>query len=197
MRMNVMLIDNGDVPTPVARYTQPVSVPTPTVVQPLSADDPRNNDTFNAANPALAAAGTDPNTSSDPSNQPATDPQAIIAALLAQLQNSTGTDAALPLTTENAPPAINYSLDVSMLPASNGGFVPPSTDGTVTSDISSIPQPQAAVPPPVYALDTPANLYIDINSFTKNADGTYTANLTFDPVPGSVSKYNYRISGTS
>ena len=97
-------------------------------------------------------------------------------------------------------------------PAGNGGTASIQESNTILTDITDTPQLPEAVPPPVYALDTPENLYIDADSFSPSQTtetiyiGTstspttlsttvYSTNLKFDSVDGAV-KYNYRISAT-
>lgn len=211
---NTALIDGGAVPTP-ARYTQPVSVPTPPVTQPLAPNDPRNNALYVALNNLQSSlqdmtAGLQASKAlSDQMIASAAADKASAAAALADAQATLASlQSATPPSTEQVATTTSSTLnqsdltttassDFSMLPPSNFGSVPAGSDYTTTSDSSIIPQPQAAIPAPTYALDTPTNLFIDINSFIKNSDGTYTANLTFDPIVGAVSKYNYRISATS
>lgn len=162
----------------VNKYIQPLAVPKPIPVQPFKKGDPRNNAIYIAANAAAMAL------------------QATLASMKAQIianKASMLADAASLYPTALMSDYVPTPIDLAPTQAA---VIPVSTDGIITSDANSIPQPQPAIPPIVYALDTPENLYIDINSFTKNSDGTYTANLTFDPIVGAVSKYTYRISAT-
>jgi hypothetical protein len=101
------------------------------------------------------------------------------------------------------------TLDITIPPA-NGGSGSVETAPTISTDVTSVPQPPAAIPAPIYALDTPTNLYIDPSSFVAvpitetviiNGSATiisstvYTTSVKFDSVDGAVS-YNFRISAT-
>jgi hypothetical protein len=206
--MYQLVIDGGTVASP-AKYTQPVSVPTPVPIQPLALGDPRNNSTFLADNAYAFMLGS--NEPSITAGIPGYNPD-MAAAMASMRQATYGLYTTTPPSTEAPPPVIvtldppPANVDPTVTPPDtfggpgvpfvNAGFIPSYTPTTTTSDVTSIPQPQPAIAPIAYPFDTPTNLYIDINSFTKNSDGTYTANLTFDPIYGA-NKYNYRISATS
>ena len=178
----------------VNKYIQPLVVPKPTPAQPLKPGDPRNNAIYLAANSLLTTLSSMKTQILANQAQMVTDAAAARTAADQALADSAAAQAAIVAL---GIPASQSAVIITPVdqPVIDVPFVA-STNGTIMSDANPTPQPQAAIPPIVYALDTPENLYIDINSFTKNSDGTYTANLTFDPIVGAVSKYNYRISAT-
>lgn len=186
-----MLLDGGAVATP-ARRVQPLAVPSIDTPQPFAVGDPRNNSVLIDTSPAASAAAAAAQAVID---QAAVDKaNADYAAYFAIKSSNILLNQQL--YDQQQASLLAISTIQAQLDAANSSFIPASTGGTVTSDASSTPQPDPAIVAPVYALDSPTNLYIDINSFIKNSDGTYTANLIFDPVIGA-NQYKYRISATS
>jgi hypothetical protein len=107
---------------------------------------------------------------------------------------------------------IDTNTGSSYLMAGNGGAASIQENSSIITNTQDTPQPPSAIPAPVYALDTPENLYIDPNSFnpsvitesvhigtststTDFSSTVYSADLKFDSVDGAI-KYNYRISAT-
>jgi len=210
-----LLIDGGEVPTPT-RYTQPISVPAPLVIQPLAKNDPRNNATWIALNdPQLNGLGGPKDNSNYDSpilqgSQTSSltdviDPAAVTTPNTGSAATNIGLDSGTSGGNTESPLLIAAAPFYNdLLPAPNAGFVLTNSDQTSSySDITAVPQPPAALPAPTYALDTPVNLYVDPYTFTKiistdalgNTVTTYSVNLSFDPVDGA-NKYSYRVNAT-
>lgn len=101
---------------------------------------------------------------------------------------------------------------ITTVASANGGAASIEDSTSFVSNNSDTPNIPDVIPAPVYALDSPENLYIDPNSFTPIvqtesvyiggsatpstfSSTTYSVDLKFNAVPGAV-KYNYRLSAT-
>ena len=235
----------------VAKYTQPVSIPTIDNGQPLNADDPRNSAAFRQkygryptkadyqAFEGKSLSDIGKPTTTLPAHQnwmwlPTTGWRAVWEAgygpgawgnSLTKINTGTadtsgvsssgsgGSGVDVTAVTAAASDAAVTSYDITSVSAANGGAasVQDSASNFVNND-PTVPTLADAVPAPVYALDSPENLYIDPNSFTPIiltesvyiggsatpstfSSTVYSVDLKFTAVPGAV-KYNYRISAT-